>query len=273
LGQLRSVGSVVTAGQLGESPVGIDFPRVISLDFAPVTDRPFARPDCPLKKTAQARAGAGRGRRRRPQGRPEGGKDSVGKESLIRAARELLEVLPPAKVTRAAVARHAKVDPNLIRYYFQDRDSLLLAVIEHIVSEGRHPEIEEEQQRLPAAEQLRKRVRGFLEFNATYPFFHRLMLDEVVHWKSARARQTFHGLNTGAIAGFAEILKAGVKDRSLRRVDPVLLHIAVIGMSEFFLSSRPLLEDALGKGSTPADFAQRYADMIVDLVSDGIRTR
>jgi AcrR family transcriptional regulator len=192
---------------------------------------------------------------------------------LIRAARELLEVLPPGKVTRAAVARHAKVDPNLIRYYFQDRDSLLLAVIDQIVAERRHPDIVEEQQRGPAPERLRKRVRGFLEFNATYPFFHRLMLDEVVHWKSARARQTVHGLNTGAIAEYADILKAGAKERSLRRVDPVLLHLAIIGMSEFFLNSRPLLEDALGKGATPADFAQRYADMIVELVTDGVRTR
>jgi hypothetical protein len=53
----------------------------------------------------------------------------------------------------------------------------------------------------------------------------------------------------------------------------VLLHLAIIGMSEFFLNSRPLLEDALGKGATPADFAQRYADMIVELVTDGVRTR
>jgi AcrR family transcriptional regulator len=192
---------------------------------------------------------------------------------LIRAARELLAVLPPAKVTRAAVARHARVDPNLIRYYFQDRDSLLLAVIEQIVTEGRHRELEAEQQRDPAPERLRKRVRGFLEFNATYPFFHRLMLDEVVHWKSARARATFHELNSGAIAGFSEILKAGAKERSLRRVDPALLHVAIIGMSEFFLNSRPLLEDAFGKGATPAGFAQRYADLIVDMVSDGVRTR
>jgi AcrR family transcriptional regulator len=40
-------------------------------------------------------------------------------------------------VTRAALARHAGVDPNLIRYYFEDRDSLLLAVIEEIMRAGR----------------------------------------------------------------------------------------------------------------------------------------
>lgn len=209
--------------------------------------------------------------RRRAQGRPNEGQSSVGPETLLRAARELLETLPPAKVTRAAVARHAGVDPNLIRYYFQDRDSLLLAVAERVV--------EERAQQLSgalegtAADRLREHVRIFLEFNAAQPFFQRLLLDEIATWKSARARQLFQRSNQLAIDVYAAIIRDGVKDKSLRSVDPALLHVAVVGMTEFVSSSRVVLEDAFGKGATPAELAQRYADVVTTLVVDGLRAR
>jgi hypothetical protein len=47
----------------------------------------------------------------------------------------------------------------------------------------------------------------------------------------------------------------------------------MIGMSEFFLSSRLLLEDAFGKGAAPAEYTKRYADAVVQFVVDGIRQR
>lgn len=219
-----------------------------------------------LKKTPQPRAP-----RRRAQGRPEDGKAAVGPELLIRAARELLKELPAAKVTRAAVARRAKVDPNLIRYYFRNRDSLLKAVLDQIISE-RMQTLHRLEPGSPN-ERLQALIRSSFEWNATYPFFHRLLVDEVRTWKSARARQTLYKLNQSAIHAYAEVLKDGAKDHSLRRVDPALLHIAVIGMCEFFGSSRFLLEDAFGKNSRPDEFAARYSDLIVGLVAGALTTR
>ncbi|MET0385603.1 MAG: TetR/AcrR family transcriptional regulator [Polyangiales bacterium] len=209
--------------------------------------------------------------RRRAQGRPNEGKNAVGPELLLKAARELLEILPPAKVTRAALARHAGVDPNLIRYYFADRDSLLLSVVEQIVNDTTSAERPERQGTAP--ERLRSQVRAFLEFNTRYPFFHRLLVEEISNWKTARARQVFHRLNQSSLTLYTAILKDGAKDKSLVAVDPALLNIALIGMSEFFLGSRYLLEDAYGKGATPAEHAKRYADTVVQLVVEGIRTR
>jgi TetR/AcrR family transcriptional regulator len=183
----------------------------------------------------------------------------------------LLKTLPPAKVTRAAVARHAGVDPNLIRYYFKDRDSLLLAVLEQVIEERSLAAARETQG--SAADNLRAHIRAFFAFNATYPFFHRLLVEEIATLKSTRARQAFHKLNQVACGRYAELLKNGSKDKTLRKGDAALLHIAVIGMSEFYLGSRVLLEDVFGKGTTPSDYAERYGDMIADLVVDGLRQR
>jgi len=209
--------------------------------------------------------------RRRAQGRPTDAADTVGPEALIKAARELLDRLPPAKVTRAAVARHAGVDPSLIRYYFRDRDSLLLAVVERIVADGRARYVPS--QAASAAERLRDRVRAVFQFNATYPFFHRLVTEELAPSASREAREALQRMAGSAIAGYDELLKEGLRDGSLRRVDPMLLHIAVTGMCEFFVSLGIVVKDALGKGVSQPNAAKRYADLVASLVVDGLRPR
>lgn len=219
----------------------------------------------------ERRVGRRRVAKRRPQGRPTEGADAVGPDALIAAAQELLETLPPAKVTRAAVARHAGVDPSLIRYYFSDRASLLLAVLNRVIGEG--PPIRAESKHGTAAERLRDYVRNFFQFNAAHPFLHRLLIEEIAVSESSEARKTFHELNHVALGVLGQLIKDGVKDGSLRRLDPVLLHVAIIGMCEFFLSSRVLLEDALGKAASPQSLSKRYADVIAGLVLEGVRTR
>ena len=63
----------------------------------------------------------------RSAGRPAIGVNTVGPAALIDAACDLLKTMPPEKVTRAAVARHANVNPALINYHFKDRSILLRA--------------------------------------------------------------------------------------------------------------------------------------------------
>ena len=195
----------------------------------------------------------------------------MGPELLLQTTRKLLEELPPSKVTRAAVARRAGVDPNLIRYYFKDRDSLILAVVDQIITE--HGEASATEPAGNAGEQLRAHIRNFVQFNTDYPFFQRLVWEEIATWKSARARQLFHRLHQSSIGLYAGIFKEGARDKSLRHIDPALLHIALIGVSEFFANSRMLLDEAFGKATSPADLSKRFADMIAQLVVDGARTR
>ena len=208
---------------------------------------------------------------RRAQGRPADAEDAVGRDVLIKAARELLEVLPPSKVTRAAVARHAGVDPSLIRYYFKDRPSLMLSVFEYVLHENnglRQLSVEG-----TAAERLRAFIRGFFAFHRRNPFFHRFLLEEIAVSELSVARKSFSRINQAAITRFKGLIADGARDGSLRAADPVLLHVAIIGLCEFFFSSRVLLENALGRGTVPEALADRYVDLISEMVIEGVSTR
>ena len=89
-------------------------------------------------KSVQPRMSAGKpAHTGRSAGRPRSGSQPVGREALIEVTCELLKSHPPSAVTRALVARHSNVDPSLIRYYFRDRDSLMVAAAESIVARFR----------------------------------------------------------------------------------------------------------------------------------------
>ena len=112
-----------------------------------------------------------------------------------------------------------------------------------------------------------------MEFHQRHPYFQRLLIEEIATLKSQRARQMFHRLNQMTLKLYGAIFREGVKDKSLRALDPVFVHIAVAGMCEFFMSSKLLLEDAFGKGAAPADHAQRFSDTVVQFLIDGARAR
>jgi AcrR family transcriptional regulator len=201
----------------------------------------------------------------------------VGPEALIRAARELLQRLPPAKVTRAEVARHAGVDPALIRYYFRDRESLLLAVGQQIV--GEHLQRVRTRDR-HGARALARADPGLLHRQCRFAFFHRVLIEEIARAASKPARAAFYELDQFAIGRYAEILRDGEREHgprpptraeSLRAVDPALLHIAVGGM----LSSswRRACCSRTHSASRPSPRVTPSAELIADLVIDGIQCR
>jgi TetR/AcrR family transcriptional regulator len=218
------------------------------------------------KKKASKTAG------RRSIGRPAASAPGVGRQALIEKTCELLRTLPPDRVTRAEVARHAKVDPSLIRYYFKERSALLVAATEQLTSQYR----ERVEQKTAASDHspaalLRLRIDNLLDLEMANPFFHRLIVEEIVPAKSAAAKQLLQQLTSRGTAGYGAIVEAGVRDGSLRHVEPAFLFLAVISMCEFFLTGLPILRVALGEEIDQATLTKRYREFVLDLVLNGLR--
>ena len=197
----------------------------------------------------------------------------VGREALIDRTCELLTQLPPNRITRAEVARQMGVDPSLIRYYFRDRSMLLLAAVEKLTAEFSRIRNQEMQHAQPDAEgKLRARVSALLKFEITYPFFHRLLIDEFVNLNSPAAAQFLRELTTSAVAGYGAILESGFEQGVFRRSDSAFLFLAVIGMCEFFVNGMPILRIALGKSFDQRAISARYREFICDLLLNGLKT-
>jgi TetR/AcrR family transcriptional regulator len=211
--------------------------------------------------------------KRRAIGRPGAGNPGVGRDLLIARTCELLRELPPSRVTRAQVARYTGVDPTLIRYYFKDRSSLLMAVAEEVTSQfpGILAEALRKSEQSPQGH-LRARIGALLDLNVTYPFFHRLIVEEVMTSKAAAARALLGKLTERGVGAYTAILAAGAKDGSLRSVDSALLFLSIIGVCEFFVAGLPILRIAAADKHDEAAMTARYKSFICDLLLNGLKS-
>jgi TetR/AcrR family transcriptional regulator len=215
-----------------------------------------------------------RGGKQRGIGRPAAGQQTVGREALITRTCEMLMQMPPNRITRAEVARHMNVDPSLIRYYFRDRSTLLLAAVARLTAElSRLMEEELARSDLTPASRLRARVSALLKLNVTYPFFHRLMIDELVNLNTPAAVRFVDQLTREGVAGYAEIIETGVREGVFRHTNVPFLFLAVIGMCEFFINGMPILRIAMGKDFDQRAISQRYREFICDMILDGLRSK
>lgn len=209
---------------------------------------------------------------RRRAGRPQNGGQSVGPETLVDATIALLRTVPPAKVTLREVARRTRVDPALVRYYFGDKSGLLVKAASHLVAEYYASTTPKIHGRKSVRERLRQRISDILKVLSDNPYLHQIMVEQVVHWHRQAGKKMLKEVTDQAYGISRTLVDEGVAAGEMRRVDPRLLHIAIVGLCEAFVSLRPLTEE-LFKGKAQEELIARYRDFLVGLLLDGLRPR
>jgi len=212
---------------------------------------------------------------RRKPGRPLGqGSKRVGSDMIVREVCELLRDFAPRDVTLLRVAQHAGVDRSLIRYYFNNRSSLLLAAARHLFA-ALQSELDSARESAPADPEARIRanVVALLRFQLEHPYFHRLMIDEIFVSDAPEAKAFFESLTTVAVAGLRAATHAAAREGKTRAVDGAFLYIAMIGMCEFFVTGAPILKVAFGKDYDAEAVAREYEEFLRGYVVDGLHRR
>ena len=217
---------------------------------------------------AQTAASPGTAPKKRGQGRPVSGKNDVGRERLLVAAEKLLRTLPPARVTIARIAQEANADPALVRYYFGNRTGLLVAVVDRVTAHGQlgAPRTDE-----PAAV-LADHIARTVQFVRSAPFMHRLMIDELAQGGSDESRASVRAMNQDLVAFYRDVLQAD-GGNALVETDPLFLHLAVLGASDFFSSAEPLIRELVPEGTDMDALTARFQHFVVRLFLDGLRKR
>jgi TetR/AcrR family transcriptional regulator len=194
---------------------------------------------------------------------------------LIAKACELLTRLPPSQVTRAEVARSTGVDPSLIRYYFRDRATLMLAAVERLTVQFVENVDEYATSRGDGnpRERLRARVLALFRLTYAYPYFHQLIVDEIANMHVPAARRLLQNLSDTGLKSYGDIIDDGVRDGTLRRVDNAFLFIAIIGMTHFFTTGANVVKTTIGKREYNDALAEQYGDFICDLLLNGLHAK
>jgi AcrR family transcriptional regulator len=203
---------------------------------------------------------------KRGQGRPTD--SGVGRQAVLDTAKRLVKELPPARVTISLIAREAGVDPALVRYYFGDRSNLLLAVAESMLEETPRPAPGS----LEPVAALERSIRQTARFTRSSKHIHRLMVDELADAKSSEVSRHLGDLNRRAVSDFASMMERD-GGATMRKVDPAFLHIALLGLFDFFSSAEPVVRQIVPEETDTSAMFAAYEEFVTDLVLNGMRQR
>jgi TetR/AcrR family transcriptional regulator len=221
---------------------------------------------------------------KRKVGRPAGSRASkgqkstdmtVGREMLIDVTCNLLKTTQPATITRALVARETGVDPSLIRYYFRNRSALLAAAARRITERyGEMMRAAEARSDGSPVSLLRERIGTLIDLLAAYPFFHRLLTEEIMPSQEPEAREMFSAVTERGTMSYDAILAAGIEQGVFDpAIDRTMLFTAVIGMSEFYMPGLRVMEEAEGRTRPETETRADYKDFVCNLILNGIVKR
>jgi AcrR family transcriptional regulator len=204
-------------------------------------------------------------RKTRGQGRPAV-ESSVGKAALIAAAREALRRKTPGEITFIEIAKIANVDPALIRYYFGQLGDLFVAAAAEISKELRARLAALITRRGTVRERLRARIQVYLGIFRDDPHFHKLCVDGYL--SDNENKRILQVLLRQSVEELEELVAEGIGNGELRPVDARFLQIIIGSSCEFLFSAGPIVQAIVGPKAEKADFANRYTQLLIDLVSE-----
>ena len=197
------------------------------------------------------------------------------RERILGAAAELFAERGFGGTGVDEIARRAGVNKAMLYYHVGDKEALYSAVLFETVSAVLRHVTEEVAAARHPREKLRAIPAGFLAAARERPGLPRLMLAETADGGkhlSADALATM----ARVIGTTRSVLEEGQKEGVFRSIDPMLVHLVLVG-SAFLTSSaqriRPRLEQTGIQVPGLRNSAEELADFVSDLLVEGLLSR
>jgi AcrR family transcriptional regulator len=181
--------------------------------------------------------------------------DPQTRDTILAAATDLFAAQGFSGTTIKEIGAKAKVNSALLYYYFEDKEGLYRAVLNHLV--GRlSQQIGGALAHAPTPEEG---VRAFVAIQAerflTNQAFPRLILRELFDHGAVRLETPMHAVVANAFRPLAELIVAGQQSGAFRRdLDPRFAVLSTVSQIAYFTLAQPLVATLMGhEGSVPAE--------------------
>jgi TetR/AcrR family transcriptional regulator len=212
--------------------------------------------------------------RRRLVRRPARRRDAAGtREALLAAGTELFAERGYDGVPLWAIAQKAGVNKAMVNYHFGGKRKLYLAIVTGTFGDiVAAVEGLADSTTLPAPDLLRELIGAVGDMaSRRHPHFCTMMLREVLAGGKHLGAGAME-MPARMLAAVQRIVARGVREGSLRPVDPVLTHLSLVGSLVFFFATARFRDRVLANrrlGITPPD-ADAYVRHIQDLIAHGL---
>lgn len=189
---------------------------------------------------------------------------------LLRAARNLMVAKNSVEISLAEVAEITGNSPGLIVYHFQNKENLLLSLIEGDAREAVKQMEGLASMDLSPDKKMRMHIAGIFNAYCKTPYANRL-LNELMQNCSQESAKHVSEVFLKPIADFQRgLLEEGLAKGVFREVNATDFYFIVLGACDHLFARRSALADIFGVAEITDEVRRRYSKSLTDIVMSGI---
>lgn len=200
--------------------------------------------------------------------KPDSDQKKVSRDQLLRAAGALMTERGTIDVSLSEIAKRSGLNSALVKYYFGNKNGLLLALLNDVIGRGLHQMRDLLDMDVHPIDKLKLHVRGIIAVYFRYPFVNRL-----IHFMFEDAElgpQVAEAISKPLADTQRQLLEQGIAAGYLKPIDPMMFYFLVLGACDQLFFGRHILKTAFGITEIDDALHRRYATAILDIILSGI---
>jgi len=180
---------------------------------------------------------------------------------ILDAAERLFARQGFAATTIKQIGKEAAVNPALLYYYYESKETLYRAMLQRIVGQLLAGGADAIERATTHADRIRAFVRAQARLLGEHPHFPQLLVRELVDHHASHAEHAITTTAAGAFKRLCDVITAGQKDGAFRSsLDPRFTAISIIAQVAYFAIARPAVGLLLGHGTSgpPPAVAEQF---------------
>ncbi len=190
--------------------------------------------------------------------------------ALLNATAELLSEVTSIDVSLNEISQRASVNSAMIKYYFGNKEGLLLALLERDAEAAMASLKALGEMDIPARKKLKIHINGIINAYYRSPYINRLIHHMVESGSPSASRRVAQIFIEPMIDVYRVIVAQGVREGTLKDVDPGLLYYCLVGAADHIFHAGYSVPSTIGVERLDDGIKQKYAELVCDIYLRGL---